>query len=115
GEALEYEDLLYEKKKLIIERHLTGDLDNLASLLKTISTTTRDAIDLAWEALVTAIAETSAVFPVYRTYISGGETPEQDRAYIREAIEKAKERNPSLTRALGFLEAVLLLDYPEHL
>ncbi len=115
GENLEYEDMLYEKKKLIIERHLTGDLDNLTSLLKTISTTTRDAIDLEWEALMMAIAETAAVFPVYRTYISGDQIADRDRAYVSEAIEKAEARNPTLARALGFLKTVLLLDYPEHL
>ncbi len=115
GESREYEDLLYEKKKLIIERHLTGDLDNLTSLLKTISTTTRDGIDLEWEALMQAIGETAAVFPVYRTYIAGEQITDSDRAYINAAIERAESRNPTLTRALGFLKTVLLLDYPEHL
>lgn len=115
GKQLEYEDLLYEKKKLIIERHLTGDLDNLTSLLKTLSTTTRDAIDLEWEALMMAIAETAAVFPVYRTYIAGDPVEGRDRAYISDAIEKAEARNPTLARALVFLKAVLLLNYPEHL
>ncbi|MEN3330824.1 MAG: (1-_4)-alpha-D-glucan 1-alpha-D-glucosylmutase [Blastocatellia bacterium] len=110
--TLEYDELLYEKKKLIIERHLTGDLDNLTSLLKTISTTTRDAIDLAWEALMQAISEAAAVFPVYRTYIDGGEISEQERRHVEEAIEKAKVRNPTLERALDFLHQVLLLDYP---
>lgn len=115
GESLEYEDMLYEKKKLIIERHLTGDLDNLTSLLKTISTTTRDAIDLEWEALMMATAETAAAFTVYRTYIAGDGVTEQDRQYIRDAIEKARIRTPTITRALTFLQDVLLLDYPEHL
>ncbi|HKP14291.1 MAG TPA: malto-oligosyltrehalose synthase, partial [Blastocatellia bacterium] len=116
GAALEYDDLLYEKKKLIIERHLTGDLDNLTSLLKTISTTTRDGIDLAWEALMQAVTEAAAVFPVYRTYVNGGdEISEQERRHIAEAIGKAKTRNPALERALDFLHQVLLLDYPEHL
>ncbi len=115
GEATPYADLLYEKKKLIIERHLTGDLDNLTSLLKNISATTREAIDLAWEALNGAIAETAAVFPVYRTYIAGGEIEERDRAYIEDAIEKAKARNPLLSRALDFLQSVLTLDYPDYL
>jgi (1->4)-alpha-D-glucan 1-alpha-D-glucosylmutase len=115
GEALAYDDLLYEKKKLIIERHLTGDLDNLTSLLKTISTTARDAIDLAWEALMQAITEAAAVFPVYRTYIAGGEISRQERRQVKEAIEKAKLRNPSLERALDFLRQMLLLDYPEYL
>jgi (1->4)-alpha-D-glucan 1-alpha-D-glucosylmutase len=115
GEPLEYAELLYEKKKLIIERHLTGDLDNLTSLLKTISTTTRDAIDLEWEALMMATAETAALFPVYRTYIAGDAIEDRDRVYITETIEKAKSKHPTLARALAFLQSVLLLDYPEHL
>jgi (1->4)-alpha-D-glucan 1-alpha-D-glucosylmutase len=115
NDTLEYDELLYEKKKLIIERHLTGDLDNLTSLLKTISTTTRDAIDLAWETLMQAISEAAAAFPVYRTYIDGGEISQQERGHVEEAIEKAKVRNPTLERALDFLHQVLLLDYPEHL
>ena len=115
GHETWYRDLLYENKKLIIERHLTGDLDNLTSLLKTISTTTRDAIDLPWELLMDAIVETAAEFPVYRTYVAGEKITDQDRAYIREAVEKARGRKPELERALDFLEAVLLLDFPEYL
>lgn len=115
GHETSYKDLLYEKKKLIIERHLTGDLDNLTSLLKTLSTTTRDAIDLPWESLMDSIVETAAEFPVYRTYVASEDIREQDRAYIRSAIEKARGGNPSLGRALDFLETVLLLDFPEYL
>jgi (1->4)-alpha-D-glucan 1-alpha-D-glucosylmutase len=115
GHETWYRDLLYENKKLIIERHLTGDLDNLTSLLKTLSTTARDAIDLPWESLMDAIVETAAEFPVYRTYVAGEKITEQDRAYIRVAVEKARERKPALDRALGFLEIVLLLDFPEYL
>ncbi|HEX8091518.1 MAG TPA: malto-oligosyltrehalose synthase, partial [Blastocatellia bacterium] len=115
GHETWYRDLLYENKKLIIERHLTGDLDNLTSLLKTLSTTARDAIDLPWELLMDAIVETAAEFPVYRTYVASREVTEQDRAHIRVAVERARERKPALDRALGFLEAVLLLDFPEYL
>jgi (1->4)-alpha-D-glucan 1-alpha-D-glucosylmutase len=115
GDALDYDGLLYEKKRLIIERHLTGDLDNLTYLLKTISTTTRDAIDLPWEGLMDAIIETSAWFPVYRTYVAGEEVEDRDRAFIKQAIEKAKARAPELTRAIDFLRTVLLKEYPDYL
>jgi (1->4)-alpha-D-glucan 1-alpha-D-glucosylmutase len=115
GHETWYTDLLYENKKLIIERHLTGDLDNLTSLLKTLSTTARDAIDLPWEMLTDAIVETAAEFPVYRTYVASQKITERDRAYIREAIEKARGRKPELDRALDFLEIVLLQDFPDYL
>jgi len=113
--SLDYEDMLYEKKKLIIERHLMGDLDNLAYVLKKISTTTHQGIDLAWIGLKTALAELSALFPVYRTYTNSESVSQRDRDYIKEAIEKARARNPDLLRELEFIETVLWLKFPEHL
>jgi (1->4)-alpha-D-glucan 1-alpha-D-glucosylmutase len=110
-----FEETLYEKKKLVIERHLTGDLDNLTYLLKKISTTTRQGIDLAWIGLKTALIELAALFPVYRTYTDGGWVSAQDRVYIEEAIEKAQRRSPELARELDFVEKVLWMDFPESL
>ncbi|HJQ70696.1 MAG TPA: malto-oligosyltrehalose synthase [Blastocatellia bacterium] len=115
GESLDYEDLLYEKKKLLIDRHLTGDLDNLTYVLKKISITTRAGIDLTWIGLKRALAEMAALFPVYRTYTDGEQVSEQDRSYIEEAIEKAKGRNAELARELDFIERVLWMDCPAHL
>ncbi|HKY05745.1 MAG TPA: malto-oligosyltrehalose synthase, partial [Blastocatellia bacterium] len=108
-----FEELVYEKKKLLIERHLTGDLDNLTYVLKRISTTSRQGIDLAWIGLKTALVELAALFPVYRTYTDENVVSTQDRMYIEEAIEKAQERSPELARELDFIEKVLWLDYPE--
>jgi (1->4)-alpha-D-glucan 1-alpha-D-glucosylmutase len=115
GESFDYEELLYEKKKLMIERHLTGDLDNLTYVLKKISITTRHGIDLTWIGLKTALAELAAVFPVYRTYVDGDEIDEHDRRYNQEALEKARAKNPDLARELDFIEAVLWMRFPEHL
>ncbi len=115
GVSFDYEDLLYEKKRLIIDRHLTGDLDNLTYVLKKISITTRAGIDLTWIGLKRALAEMAALFPVYRTYTDGGHVFEQDRGYIEEAIEKAKAGNADLARELDFIESVLWLEFPAHL
>ncbi len=109
------EELLYEKKQLIIERHMTGDLDNLAHHLKKVSTTTRDGIDLTMEGLKRAVVEFSCLFPIYRTYINSETITDRDIRYVREAIASAKEKNPEPARELAFLEKVLLLDLPKHL
>ncbi|HET9528851.1 MAG TPA: malto-oligosyltrehalose synthase [Blastocatellia bacterium] len=109
-----FEEMVYQKKKLLIERHLTGDLDNLTYVLKRISTTTRQGIDLAWIGLKTALVELAALFPVYRTYTDEKNVSAQDRMYIEEAIEKAQARSPELARELDFIEKVLWLDYPEN-
>jgi (1->4)-alpha-D-glucan 1-alpha-D-glucosylmutase len=108
-----FEEMLYEKKKLLIERHLTGDLDNLTYVLKRISTTSRQGIDLAWIGLKTALVELAALFPVYRTYTDETVVSAQDRMYIEEAIGKAQARSPELARELDFIEKVLWLDFPE--
>jgi (1->4)-alpha-D-glucan 1-alpha-D-glucosylmutase len=115
GVSLDYEDLLYEKQKLLIDRHLAGDLDNLTYVLKKISITTRAGIDLTWIGLKRALEEMAALFPVYRTYTDGEQVSEQDRNYIKEAIEKAKARNADLVRELDFIEKVLWMDCPAHL
>lgn len=115
GVSFDWEQLVYEKKKLIVERHLTGDLDNLAYLLKRVSTTTREGIDLTTEGLKKAVIEFSAVFPVYRTYINRDTITERDRRYVHDAIAKAKELNPEPARELAFLEKVLLLEIPAHI
>jgi (1->4)-alpha-D-glucan 1-alpha-D-glucosylmutase len=115
GESFDYEDLLYEKKNLLIDRHLAGDLDNLTYVLKKISITTRAGIDLTWVGLKRALAEMAALFPVYRTYTDGEQVSEQDRGYIEEAIDKAKAKKADLTRELDFIEKVLWMDCPAHL
>lgn len=115
GESFDYESLLYEKKKLIIERHLTGDLDNLTYVLKQISITTRHGIDLTWIGLKTALAELAALFPVYRTYIDGEDIEQRERRYNQEALKKARERSPDLARELDFIETVLWVSFPDHL
>ncbi len=113
GAGIPYEDLVYEKQELMIERHLTGDLDNIAHLLKRISTTTRQGIDLTMDGLKKALVELSAVFPIYRTYMDGGPVSEHDQLYLREALGKARIRNTELGRELDFLESVLMLRIPD--
>jgi (1->4)-alpha-D-glucan 1-alpha-D-glucosylmutase len=111
----DWDQLVYDNKKWIIERHMSGDLDNIAYHLKAVSTSTREGIDLTMEGLKKAAVEFSAVFPVYRTYINNERITARDRAYICDAIARAKERNPEPQRELSFLEKVLLLEVPQHI
>ncbi len=115
GAAADYMAMLVEKKKLVIERHLTGDLDNLTYVLKKISITSRDGIDLTWIGLKRALVEMVAFFPIYRTYVDSPYMTERDKRYVEEAVERAKEGNPELARELDFIELVLWMNYPERL
>jgi (1->4)-alpha-D-glucan 1-alpha-D-glucosylmutase len=110
GFKTSYEALLYEKKKLVIEKDMAGDVDNLAHLLKKISSKNRYGNDMTHYSLRKAIVEILAHFPVYRTYVRPDYYSESDRRYITEAVGKARDMNPALVYELSFIELFLLLE-----
>ena len=84
---VEYEILAADKKRLIIETNLAGDVSNLADRLKLIAGQTRLCSDFTLYGLKRALTEVLAFFPVYRTYIASDRVTESDRTVIRsEAI-----------------------------
>lgn len=110
-----YEQLFYDKKRLIVERNLAGDVDNLAQLLKTVSGQSRHGNDFTRFGLQKALSEVLALFPVYRTYINQEGLRESDRFYIKEVMEKAKHQAPPLVKELNFIEKLLLLEEEDNL
>lgn len=110
-----YEQLVSEKKQLILDKNLAGDVDNLAHLLKTISGKYRYGNDFTPNGLKRAIAAVLILFPIYRTYITEEGISETDQAYVKEVIRKAKDQTPLLFNELNFIEKLLLLDYEQTL
>jgi (1->4)-alpha-D-glucan 1-alpha-D-glucosylmutase len=110
-----YEQLFFEKKQLIVEKNLAGDVDNLAQILKRIASQTWLGIDFTMNGLKRTLAELLALFPVYRTYVNGDGLSEEDRSYIKEVIEETKGRIPLLLNELNFIEKLLLLEWEESL
>jgi (1->4)-alpha-D-glucan 1-alpha-D-glucosylmutase len=110
-----YEDLVADKKRLIIGRHMAGDVDNLALLLKRISGRHRHGADITLYGLKRALVEIMALFPVYRTYISNEVFSDADREFMKDAIGRALKSNPALANELGFLQGFLLLKFEDYL
>jgi (1->4)-alpha-D-glucan 1-alpha-D-glucosylmutase len=115
GFKTSYEAILYEKKKLVIEKDMTGDVDNLAHLLKRISSRDRYGSDITLYGLKRAIIEFLSLLPVYRTYISSEVPDKTDSYYITETMNKAREMNPGLLYELHFIEQFLLLRFSDPL
>ncbi len=115
GGEINFSRLLYDKKKLIIERQLTGDLDNLAHLLKRIANKYRHGRDITLNGLRNGMVEILAYFPVYRTYISSWEVDDEDRRIIEETVQKAKSGKPAYESEIKLIEKFLLLDFFEEL
>jgi (1->4)-alpha-D-glucan 1-alpha-D-glucosylmutase len=111
GSKPSYEDMVADKKRLIMGRHMAGDIDNLAHLLKEISSRDRFGSDITLYGLKRALVEVMAHFPVYRTYISKEDATGNDYSCIKSAVSKAVQSNPGLLNELRFIERFLLLDF----
>ncbi|MDJ0736351.1 MAG: malto-oligosyltrehalose synthase [Nostocaceae cyanobacterium] len=115
GKAVNCEELIDQNKRLIIGKHLAGDIDNLAHQLKNISSRYRYASDFTIYGLKAALIEIMAVFPVYRTYINNNGASKADREYIQQVINQAKHNIPNFLNEIAFIEKFLLLEFDEQL
>lgn len=110
---LSFQDIVYEKKKLIMEIYMSSEINNLGHFLDEISEKNRHTRDFTLNSLTDAIKETIAFFPVYRTYITPSGVTERDMRYIEYAVSKAKKNTAVSESVFDFLKDVLTLKYPE--
>ena len=116
GRQLAYEDVLYQKKKLVMSTLLPAEMRYLGRLLGVLAQSDRYARDLPRKELAQALIETTACFPVYRTYIRSMEVPDEAKHHINHAVDAARSRNPRLdSSCFDFVRDVLLLKDAGHL
>jgi (1->4)-alpha-D-glucan 1-alpha-D-glucosylmutase len=116
--SLEFEELVYDRKKLILRSALASELNVLAYLLDRLSEQSRRFRDFTLGALTDALRETIACFPVYRTYIdaASGRVPDSDREHVERAIRAAARRNRTTSGTVyEFIRRILLLQWPDDL
>ena len=113
---VEFSELVYESKKLIMQVTLPGEINVLAHQLNRLSEQSRHSRDFTLSSLTHAIREIIACFPVYRTYIDDNDVTERDRATIELAVARAKRKNPATDASVfNFVRDVLLLRVPHSL
>jgi (1->4)-alpha-D-glucan 1-alpha-D-glucosylmutase len=111
GEAVDFEELVYRAKKLIMDTALASELNVLANRLARIATMNRDTCDFTLNGLRDALAEVVASFPVYRSYVSGNGLSPDDRRHIEWAVAVAKKRSPAADVSIfDFVLGVLTAD-----
>ncbi|MGD1857684.1 MAG: malto-oligosyltrehalose synthase [Leptolyngbyaceae cyanobacterium] len=115
GETVPYQELFLEKKRLMAETNLIGDIDNLARFLKRVSSQYRYGRDLTLYGLRTAIEEVLIAFPIYCTYINEEGVTTRALHYIRIAIDQARQQIPQLVTELNLIEKFLRLEYEDSL
>lgn len=112
---VDYLDMVLEKKGLILDKHMAGDVANLVLHLRKLASHNRYGSDLTYHGLYSALTEIMVRLPVYRTYLSpNGKSPE-DLKSLGQALRQARERNPGRVNEINFIEKVLQLNYDEFL
>src|ERR1700733_7901006 len=116
GRELNYEDVTYQKKKLVMSTLLSAEMRYLGRQLSVLAEGDRYARDLSRMELAQALIETTACLAVYRTYIRSMEVPAEAKRDIGSAVDAARSRNLRLDAScLDFVRDVLLLKDAGHL
>lgn len=111
GKKIDFEEMVIECKKLIMNTTLTGELNVLSNYLNQISETYLFSRDYTLNSLKNALVEVISCFPVYRTYISKEKENSKCRDYIKWAIGLAKKRSVITDNSIfDFIEQILLLE-----
>jgi (1->4)-alpha-D-glucan 1-alpha-D-glucosylmutase len=105
--------MVAEKKRLIIGKHMAGNIDNLARMITDIAGHDRYGRDITLYGLRRALVEVMTFFPVYRSYVSHERYSPADDRYIRIAIKRARESSPGLIFELNYIERFLSLQLVE--
>jgi glycogen debranching enzyme GlgX/malto-oligosyltrehalose synthase len=103
--------MVFDAKLHIMQTSLSAETIMLGQALRRLAEADRRSRDFTLVALTTAIQETVAAFPVYRTYVApDGSSEPNDELYIEHAIELAKRKNRQLDPSVfDYLHDVLLL------
>jgi (1->4)-alpha-D-glucan 1-alpha-D-glucosylmutase len=115
GKDAKFSDVLYQKKKLVMNTLLGVEMRSLGRQLGELAAQDRYARELPRTSLLEALIETTACVPAYRTYIRSLDVPAQARDFVERAVTEARERKPHLDAAcFDFLRDVLVLANPPH-
>ncbi len=110
GRVRDFDEVAYERKKLIVRTQLSSELTVLTHLVHAIAKRDRHTRDFTRNGLRDALTEVVACFPVYRTYVTGDGSNEADRRCIEWAVAEARRRSPaSEVDILHFLGDLLML------
>ena len=108
-------NIIYESKKQILAEAMSSEIHMLAGRLHRLTQRHRMSRDFTFPALLRALGEVIACFPVYRTYAppQGWNVDDVDYGHVMTAIRWAKLRNPTMDwTTLDFIGSVLLLQFP---
>jgi (1->4)-alpha-D-glucan 1-alpha-D-glucosylmutase len=109
GREIQFDDVLYTCKRLIMSTAMASELSVLAHMLDRIGEGNRKSRDFTLDSMRDVITEVVACFPVYRTYVDEKGWSAADRSVLAQAITRARRRNPAMEASLfDFFREVML-------
>ncbi len=113
GSRVAFDDVVYEKKKQVMDQLFAGDARAMAHQLWRLGQQSSPNFHSSHKELTEALIGVTACLPVYRTYISTYAISPRDSYYLETAIREAQRRDPGIeARTLDFLKRVLFLGPP---
>ena len=114
GESGEFTEIVYQKKRMILDEMFANAVTNLGSALADAVIEDRRWRDLTRHELITAVRELMASLDVYRTYRRKSDTVSlEDKRRVLSACERAIARNPQADpEPFVFLRELLVGNYP---
>lgn len=109
GERREFDAVLYESKKHIVQNNLASEMGVLANAVQTLSASQWRSRDFSYAAIRKALEELVARFPVYRSYLDPTHPLSMaDRRHIEWAVGLArKHAGPVDTSVYDFIASIL--------
>jgi (1->4)-alpha-D-glucan 1-alpha-D-glucosylmutase len=115
GTRVNFDDMLYEKKKLVMRSLLAVEMRSLGRQLAQLARDDRYARELDPIELSEALVEITASLPVYRTYTQTMDLPIAAQNILAQAIGQARNHRSNLTAAcFDFVSDVLFLRARAH-
>jgi (1->4)-alpha-D-glucan 1-alpha-D-glucosylmutase len=123
GSNATFEDVVREKKHLVLQRLFAGELRTLAEIVGQIMADM--GVRFTGETVEHALRSITAAMPVYRTYITTSHITAVDHRHIDQALHDAHAYTHDIAaaaddtvetlRAIDAIGRVILLDVPAHL
>lgn len=100
-------DIIYEKKKLILIKHMNGELDNLLRLFDEYDLGVYDE-EVTRETVREALTEFLVLFPVYKLYSDHFPVLPGETRMLQEVFVKTIKKNPLIHKSVSLLQNVFI-------